>query len=214
MVEPIFEYQFRLILIGDSTVGKSSLLKYFTEGKFSEVCDPTVGVDFFARLIEVKPGVRVKLQLWDTAGQERFRAITKSYYRNSVGALLVYDITKRVSFENLTGWLEEARQHIEPNKAVFLVVGHKADAEEDRQVTTREGKLLAEHNGLKFLETSAVTGLNVEECFLTVARDVYELLEQGKITVEEGWEGVKNGYARPRETFHVMEGEPEGGGCC
>ncbi len=73
MVEPIFDYQFRLILIGDSTVGKSSLLKYFTDGKFAEVCDPTVGVDFFARLIEVKQGVRVKLQLWDTAGQERFR---------------------------------------------------------------------------------------------------------------------------------------------
>lgn len=73
MVEPIFDYQFRLILIGDSTVGKSSLLKYFTDGKFAELCDPTVGVDFFARLIEVKNGIRVKLQLWDTAGQERFR---------------------------------------------------------------------------------------------------------------------------------------------
>ena len=73
MVEPIFDYQFRLILIGDSTVGKSSLLKYFTEGRYEETCDPTVGVDFFARLIEVKPGIKVKLQLWDTAGQERFR---------------------------------------------------------------------------------------------------------------------------------------------
>ena len=75
MVEPIFDYQFRLILIGDSTVGKSSLLKYFTDGKFAEVCDPTVGVDFFARLLEVKQGIRVKLQLWDTAGQERFRLV-------------------------------------------------------------------------------------------------------------------------------------------
>ena len=75
MVEPIFDFQFRLILIGDSTVGKSSLLKYFTDGKFTEVCDPTVGVDFYARLLEVKPGIRVKLQLWDTAGQERFRYV-------------------------------------------------------------------------------------------------------------------------------------------
>lgn len=73
MVDPIFEYQFRLILIGDSTVGKSTLLKAFTDGKFQEICDPTVGVDFFARLVEVKKDVRVKLQLWDTAGQERFR---------------------------------------------------------------------------------------------------------------------------------------------
>jgi len=73
MVEPIFDYQFRVILLGDSTVGKSSLLKYFTEGRFDEGCEPTVGVDFFARLVEIKPGLRVKLQLWDTAGQERFR---------------------------------------------------------------------------------------------------------------------------------------------
>ena len=80
MVEPIFDYQFRLILIGDSTVGKSSLLKYFTDGKFTEVCDPTVGVDFYARLLEVKPGIRVKLQLWDTAGQERFRYVISNFH--------------------------------------------------------------------------------------------------------------------------------------
>jgi len=86
MIEPIFDYQFRVILLGDSTVGKSSLLKYFTEGKFDEECEPTVGVDFFARLVEIKPGLRVKLQLWDTAGQERFRyqlylQLASSYYR-------------------------------------------------------------------------------------------------------------------------------------
>merc|ERR1712013_237827 len=86
MVDPIYDYQFRLILIGDSTVGKSSLLRFFSDGKFAEVSDPTVGVDFFSRLVTVKGGARVKLQLWDTAGQERFRSITKSYYRNSVGA--------------------------------------------------------------------------------------------------------------------------------
>lgn len=80
MCEPIFEYQFRLILIGDSTVGKSSILRYFTDGKFEDACDPTVGVDFYARLMEVKPGVRVKLQIWDTAGQERFRYLSHSFF--------------------------------------------------------------------------------------------------------------------------------------
>jgi len=89
MVEPIFDYQFRVILLGDSTVGKSSLLKYFTEGKFDEGCEPTVGVDFFARLVEIKPGLRVKLQLWDTAGQERFR-----YRTASCCIVLVVDFTK------------------------------------------------------------------------------------------------------------------------
>nr|XP_050028350.1 ras-related protein Rab-39B-like [Dermacentor andersoni] len=121
MVEPIFDYQFRLILIGDSTVGKSTLLKAFTDGKFHDVCDPTVGVDFFARLIEVKKDVRVKLQLWDTAGQERFRSITRSYYRNSVGALLLYDITRRASFEHLVDWLFEVKRHIEPHKVIYQV---------------------------------------------------------------------------------------------
>ncbi|KAL5009499.1 hypothetical protein ScPMuIL_011804 [Solemya velum] len=214
MVEPIFDYQFRLILIGDSTVGKSSLLKYFTDGKFSEVCDPTVGVDFYARLLEVKQGVRVKLQLWDTAGQERFRSITRSYYRNSVGVLILFDLTKRKSYENVQSWMEEAKFHIEPHKAVYVIVGHKSDKDEERQVKPREARQFAESNGLKYIETSAVSGQNVEETFLMTAREIYKLLEEGKITIQEGWDGVKNGFARPKESFHLVEGEPEGGGCC
>ncbi|KHJ80812.1 Ras family protein, partial [Oesophagostomum dentatum] len=120
---PLFHYQYRVIIIGDSTVGKSSLLKYFTEGKSSllkyftegkvaEISDPTVGVDFYARMIELRPGFRVKLQLWDTAGQEKFRSITRSYYRNSVGVMLVYDISNRVRFENINGWLHEAEANM------------------------------------------------------------------------------------------------------
>lgn len=215
MVEPIFDYQFRLILIGDSTVGKSSLLKYFTDGKFSEVCDPTVGVDFFARLIEVQDGVRVKLQLWDTAGQERFRSITKSYYRNSVGVLLVFDVTKRQSFLHLEDWLSEARFHIEPYRAVFIVVGHKCDEDDRRAVTYKEGKNFSERHGLRYIETSAVSGQNVEETFSIVAREVYYLMAQGRIRVEEGWDGIKNGYSRPgQESFQLEEVEEERGGCC
>ncbi|KAK7108757.1 ras-related protein Rab-39B-like [Littorina saxatilis] len=214
MCEPIFEYQFRLILIGDSTVGKSSILRYFTDGKFEDACDPTVGVDFYARLMEVKPGVRVKLQIWDTAGQERFRSITRSYYRNSVGVIIVYDITKRSTFENLKQWYEEARNHIEPHKAIFLVLGHKSDKEDGRQVTAREGRRFAEMHGLKFFETSAKTGQNIEESFSQIAKDTYQHLQDGHIRLEDGWDGVKPGFARPRETVHLAEGEGESGGCC
>ncbi|CAG2188253.1 ras-related protein Rab-39B-like [Mytilus galloprovincialis] len=215
MVEPIFDFQFRVILIGDSTVGKSSLLKYFTDGKFSDACDPTVGVDFYARLIEVNPGVRVKLQLWDTAGQERFRSITRSYYRNSVGILIVFDITKRKSFENITQWLKESKDQTEPHKGVYLIVGHKSDRDEERQVTTREGKMFAESNGLKYIETSARNGQNVEEAFLLLAREIHKLIQDDKLHVEDGWDGVKHGFSRPpKEPFHVVEGEPEGSGCC
>ncbi|XP_046581770.1 ras-related protein Rab-39B-like [Haliotis rubra] len=214
MVEPIFQYQFRLILIGDSTVGKSSILRYFTDGKFEEQCDPTVGVDFYARLIEVKPGIRVKLQLWDTAGQERFRSITRSYYRNSVGVMIIYDITKRSTFENIKDWYEESKMHIEPQKAVYLVLGHKSDMEEQRQVTAREGRRFAEIHGHKFLETSAKSGKNIEESFALLARDIYQQLEDGHIKLEDGWDGVKPGFSRPKDNLHLLEGDPEGGGCC
>ena len=143
-----------------------------------------------------------------------FRSITKSYYRNSVGAMLVYDISKRRSFENLDEWLEEARFHIGPHNAVFMLIGHKSDMDAKRTVTQREGKAFADFHGLKFMETSAKTGKNVEDCFCTMARDVYELLELGNLKVEEGWDGVKCGYSRPRESFHIEQGSKGGGGCC
>lgn len=143
-----------------------------------------------------------------------YRSITRSYYRNSVGVLIVFDITKRKSYENVCGWLTESKQHIEPHNAVYVIVGQKSDLDEERQVTSREGRLFAETNGLRYFETSAKTGVNIEEAFLSLAKDIYKLLEDGKITVEEGWDGVKNGFARPKEPFHLVEGEAESGGCC
>lgn len=95
-----------------------------------------------------------------------------------------------------------------------MVVGQKADLEDERQVTPREARLYAETNGLRYIETSAFSGKNVEDTFLSLARDIHQKLVDGSIKVEEGWDGVKNGFTRPKESFHVMEGEPEGGGCC
>ncbi|MXQ90221.1 hypothetical protein E5288_WYG001987 [Bos mutus] len=154
-METIWIYQFRLIVIGDSTVGKSCLLHRFTQGRFpglrSPACDPTVGVDFFSRLLEIEPGKRIKLQLWDTAGQERFRSITRSYYRNSVGGFLVFDITNRRSFEHVKDWLEEAKMHVQPFQIVFLLVGHKCDLASQRQVTREEAEKLSADCDLKCL---------------------------------------------------------------
>ncbi|ENN81183.1 ras-related protein Rab-39B [Dendroctonus ponderosae] len=218
MVEPIFDYQFRLILIGDSTVGKSSLLKYFTDGKFAEVSDPTVGVDFFARLIEVKDGTRIKLQLWDTAGQERFRSITKSYYRNSVGALLVYDICNMSSFEHVPQWMTEARRHIEPHRPVFALVGCKADLVNNggqREVSREEAKTFADSHGLFYVETSAKNGLNVEEAFRSVTQEVYNRIQSGEYKIEDGWDGIKAGFSRPNcLDYHLAEAEPAKATCC
>ncbi|KAJ1345540.1 hypothetical protein KIN20_000099 [Parelaphostrongylus tenuis] len=144
---PLFHYQYRMILIGDSTVGKSSILKYFTDGRTAEVSDPTVGVDFYARMIELRPDYRVKLQLWDTAGQEKFRSITRSYYRNSVGVMLVYDVSNRSSFENISMWYNEAQKSVggpSPGNCVFMLVGHKSDDQCERQVDYEEGEYFRE----------------------------------------------------------------------
>ncbi|XP_055683837.1 ras-related protein Rab-39B [Lutzomyia longipalpis] len=219
MVEPIFQYQFRFILIGDSTVGKSSLLKFFTDGRFAELSDPTVGVDFFARLIEVQDGTKIKLQLWDTAGQERFRSITKSYYRNSVGVLLVYDITNHASFEHLPLWMMEAKRHIEPHRPVFALVGCKLDLVNSggrREVSIQEAKSFAKQHGLGgFVETSARTGVNVLEAFSMVTQEVYNRIQSGEYTVEDGWDGIKTGFAKTNSLdFNLVMGEPAKSSCC
>ncbi|KJH42199.1 Ras family protein [Dictyocaulus viviparus] len=202
---PLFHYQYRMILIGDSTVGKSSLLKYFTDGKTAEMSDPTIGVDFYARMIELKPDYRVKLQLWDTAGQEKFRSITRSYYRNSVGVMLVYDISNRTSFENIGIWLNEAEKGVggpNPRKVVYLLVGHKSDDQSDRQVgfffkvDYEEGEYFAKYHKMKFIETSAITGKNIFDAFLMMAQEISNRVEKGLLRPTDGWEGIKSGMTR------------------
>nr|ABD65445.1 Rab39 [Suberites domuncula] len=185
-------YQFRLILIGESTVGKSSLLRQFKEGEYFPDISLTVGVDFHAKIVEVN-GFPVKLQLWDTAGQDRFRAIVKAYYRNAVGGLLVFDITHRDSFANLDSWLEDALRNAEPHKPVFLLVGNKCDQEKCREVSREEGEKYARDHGMQYIETSAKTGRNVEECFHMIARKIFQMVHDGFITVQDGWDGVKKG---------------------
>jgi len=220
MVDPIFDYQFRLILIGDSTVGKSSLLRYFSDGKFAEVSDPTVGVDFFARLVTVRDGARIKLQLWDTAGQERFRSITKSYYRNSVGAVLAYDICNAESYKHIPMWLMEAKRHIEPHQATFLLVGCKRDlgVEGHREVSIQEAQALAEYHGIPFLETSSKTGLNVEEAFTVISQQIYDKIQRGEYKVEEGWDGIKMGFLQRSGGLgpqgDLVEAQPARSNCC
>lgn len=177
-----------------------------------------MGVDFFARLIEVKDGTRIKLQLWDTAGQERFRSITKSYYRNSVGALLVYDICNRDSFETIPIWMEEARKHIEPHRPVFALVGCKLDLVNngiEREVSKEEAKTFAELNGLFHVETSAKNGMNVEEAFRQVTQEVYNRIQSGEYKIEDGWDGIKTGFHKPNSIdFNLVEAEPARSSCC
>ncbi|XP_067862817.1 ras-related protein Rab-39B-like [Heptranchias perlo] len=193
-MDAIWQYQFRVILLGDSTVGKSSILKRFTDGTFSEIQDPTVGVDFYARLLEVEPGCRIKLQLWDTAGQERFRSITRSYYRNSVGGLLMFDVTNRKSFESIREWLKEVNTHVYPNKTIFVLIGHKSDLTAERKVSREEAEKLADTLGLDYLETSAKNNTNVDKAFMKLTQCIYDSMKVGEIAFEHGWDGVKRGF--------------------
>jgi len=219
MVDPCYDYQFRLILIGDSTVGKSSLLRYFSDGKFAEISDPTVGVDFFSRLVTLKNGSRIKLQLWDTAGQERFRSITKSYYRNSVGAVLAYDVCNMDSFKHIPTWLHEAKKSIEPHQATFILVGCKSDLAvgNNREVPQEQGQNVADYHNIKFLETSAKLGINVEEAFTVISEEIYAKLERGEYKVEEGWDGIKAGFNQRNGTIiggRPPEAHPANSSCC
>jgi len=183
------------------------MLLQFTDKRFQPVHDITIGVEFGARMIQVEEQ-QIKLQIWDTAGQESFRSITRSYYRDAAGALLVYDITQRESFNHLTRWLEEARANGNPNMTIMLI-GNKSDLEHRRAVSTKEGEAFAEENGLIFMETSAKTAANVEQAFIKTANAIYANIKDGLYDPAREGNGVKLG---------VMASAPKSnkpsGGCC
>eukprot|EP00667_Euglena_gracilis_P019229 EG_transcript_20574 len=173
----VHDYLFKYIIIGDSGVGKSCLLLQFTDKRFEPVHDLTIGVEFGARMVTLGDK-QVKLQIWDTAGQESFRSITRSYYRGASGALLVYDVTRRETFDHLQSWLDDARQNSNTNMTIMLI-GNKSDLEAKRQVATEEGQQFAEQHGLIFLETSAKTAHNVDEAFIGTANVIHEKIQKG-----------------------------------
>lgn len=165
------DYVFKMVVIGDSAVGKSQLLSRFSKNEFSPDSRATVGVEFQTKTILIDKKL-VKAQIWDTAGQERYRAITSAYYRGALGALIVYDITHPTSFEQVPRWLEDLRAHADP-AAVIMLVGNKCDLEAQRAVLVESGRELAEREGLLFLETSALDATNVERAFLMVLEQIY-----------------------------------------
>ena len=156
---------------------------------------------------------QVKLQIWDTAGQESFRSITRSYYRGAAGALLVYDITRRDTFQHLTRWLEEAKQHAQENM-VILLIGNKNDLDHKRAVSTEEGQAFADANGLLFLETSAKTAFNVEQAFLKTAQEIYNKIQNGDIDVSSETAGIKVGMGSNAGAGGAATEAATQKGCC
>ncbi|PKK17676.1 ras-related protein Rab-11A-like, partial [Columba livia] len=171
-----YDYLFKVVLIGDSGVGKSNLLSRFTRNEFNLESKSTIGVEFATRSIQVD-NKTVKAQIWDTAGQERYRAITSAYYRGAVGALLVYDIAKYLTYENAERWLKELQDHADAN-IVIMLVGNKSDLRHLRAVPTDEARSFAEKNGLSFLETSALDSTNVETAFHSILSEIYRIVSQ------------------------------------
>jgi len=191
----VYDYIFKYIIVGDMGVGKSCLLHQFTEKKFLPDSSHTIGVEFGMRMIEVM-GKTIKLQIWDTAGQERFRAVTRNYYRGAAGALLVYDVSRRATYQNLSSWLADARRHLTNPNTIIMLVGNKSDlSDTQRQVTYEEAAKFAEDNGLVFIETSAKTGDNVEESFLRTARKIYDNIQSGCLDLNPQQSGVH--YVKP-----------------
>ncbi|XP_064625126.1 ras-related protein Rab-37-like isoform X4 [Lineus longissimus] len=161
----------KTILVGDSGVGKTSLLVQFDQGKFhSGSFSATVGIGFTNKVVNVE-GCKVKLQIWDTAGQERFRSVTHAYYRDAHALLLLYDVTSKPSFDNIRAWLSEINEYAQDD-VVIMLLGNKADMTEGRVIKREEGEKLARDHNVAFMETSAKTGMNVELAFMAIARDL------------------------------------------
>ena len=164
---------------------KSNLLSRFTRNEFNLESKSTIGVEFATRSIQTD-GKTIKAQIWDTAGQERYRAITSAYYRGAVGALLVYDISKKSSFENVERWLKELKDHADSN-IVIMLVANKCDLKHLRTVTMEEGSSFSARHGLSFIETSALDATNVENAFRSILSEIYKL--GSKKTLEKGTGG-------------------------
>eukprot|EP00062_Callorhinchus_milii_P027006 gi/632989795/ref/XP_007883839.1/ PREDICTED: ras-related protein Rab-35-like [Callorhinchus milii] len=183
-----YDHLFKLLIIGDSGVGKSSLLLRFSENTFSGSYITTIGVDFKIRTVEIN-GEKIKLQIWDTAGQERFRTITSTYYRNTHGVIIVYDVTNPESFVNVKRWLHEISQNCD--SVCKILVGNKNEDPTKRRVETADAQRLSEELGVCFFETSAKNNTNVEEMFNAVTYIVLRCKKETRARLEERHQVVK-----------------------
>jgi len=209
--EEDYDYLLKLVLIGDSGVGKSNLLSRFTKNEFNLESKSTIGVEFATKSMNLD-GKVIKAQIWDTAGQERYRAITSAYYRGAVGALLVYDVTRRSTFENVARWLKELRDHTDPNIVVMLI-GNKSDLRHLVAVQTEDAKAYAERESMYFMETSALTATNVESAFTEVMTQIYKIVSKRAV---DGTNDGTTSVPLKGETINVKQ---EGSvlkrmGCC
>ena len=209
-----FNYLLKYVIVGDASVGKSNLLLRYTHGQFRDEYQLTIGVEFGSNNIVIDNSV-FRIQIWDTAGQENFRSITRSYYKNSACALIVYDITNRASFESLADWIEDCKNS-SPKTVFMVLIGNKCDLEQNREINEEEGREFAEKNGMLFFETSAKTGQNVEEVFKQSASNIAKKIKENYYDLENDSCGIKKGDEENNVVLGNSKenGEEKRGGCC
>ena len=217
MSETNFNYLLKYIIIGDSAVGKSNILTRYVYEKFNEEFQSTLGVEFAAKNAIIENKI-YRIQIWDTAGQESFRSITRAYYKNSVCAFIVYDITKRETFENVQIWLEDIKNQC-PETVLLFLVGNKLDLENERQISYEEGENFAQKNNMYFFETSAKTGANIENLFLKSVEIINERIQEDFYDLKTGNCGIKIGNEVNADNIilnkeKVTTNDNNGGKCC
>ena len=166
---------YKILLLGDSVVGKTCILMRFTEGTFPEIHMSTVGLDYRLKLMNLEDGKQAKVCIWDTAGQERFRAITKNYYKGAQGIMLIYDITNSESFANVRNWLQQIKENASDKATIFLI-GNKCDDDDNRQITFEEGQKVGNDYKIQFFETSAKQDLNISSTFEALVKEIFKKL--------------------------------------
>ena len=203
-MNPDYDYLFKILLIGNSGVGKSSLLLRFSDDTFTGNFMPTIGVDFKIRTLDVD-GKTIKLQIWDTAGQERFKTITSSYYKGAHGIIVVYDVTDKESFKNIDTWMNEIEKHASDNVSRILC-GNKSDLDDSRAVSTDEGKELADTYNIRFIESSAKDNSNVEEAFTLMTKEI-----KSRVVHTESKKPTQTGKKLNTQTKNIKKKKD---GCC
>ena len=183
-----YDYLLKYIIIGSPSVGKSRIVERFIKNSFNENYEITIGVEFGEKNIEIEDKI-IRIQIWDTAGQELYKSITRTYYKSCVCAIIVYDITSRKSFNDITNWIEDCVKY-SPKTVLMVLIGNKCDLEQSREVSTEEGQELSDKNGISFYETSAREGTNIKEIFQKTGEEIYQNIKKGNYNLDDIESGI------------------------